>query len=582
MYNFKKKSSVRRKIIIMEIIPLISVIMISFAALYQLRQQNTSMKSLVNNNMDMMSKLVSVKTLTSQYRNEEIKYFLYSSMNEDARKTVYDNLKKMRINILETIQKLGNDQDKNIFILKVNLEAYLKQSEEFIKNNRDSDFEKSRYYITIGSIVKHENMMNAIDTGIEKSISSAHDMIGNFDEIHTNSIISITAFDIILLATVLIISFFVIVSITKPLHRLRDELNVLSVSGGDLTQRINVKSNDDIGQMAFELNNFLGSLKDIISKVKNISSTVNDRNDNFVKSLDVIVNGNDHEDTHHCEGVIQLQRYVENVLNEIITQSESIEKIVSNLEEISASSDMMSDAAKNSVAISKNVLDEVNGSITYMQDLNTQISEIGYNVIDTKNRISELVELSEKITEILNSITDISDRTNLLALNAAIEAARAGDAGKGFAVVASEILKLAEQTSTETNQISYIISEINSRVNSVKNANNNVETSIKNGEKINLQINDKLDRVLKVTHENNSSAHEIECSISEQRISINDITSNIFLINDKGVNIRASETRNNEILENIKTVLMDKLNEIKNVSLLVSELKIEMDKFKTD
>ena len=269
----------------------------------------------------------------------------------------------------------------------------------------------------------------------------------------------------------------------------------------------------------YEFNHFLHTLRNIIDRVKKISYEVKNENEKFSDSLNYIVKGNDkNNDLDENEGVLQLQKYISVVLDNVHNQTASIEQVVASIEEISAGTENMSESSKKTVEDSKEIVKEIKDSKNFIKNLLKGMDLINISVEDANKKIDELISLSKDIGKILYSITGISEQTNLLALNAAIEAARAGEAGRGFAVVAGEIRKLAEQTNEETGRIDSIVRNMNERVSLVKTANEEVFKNVKDGFELNKIIDRKLEEILRKTEINSSSVGEMSISIEEQKI----------------------------------------------------------------
>ncbi|MBN1498906.1 MAG: HAMP domain-containing protein [Spirochaetes bacterium] len=579
-----RKTKVSRKILLLQMIQFISLGILSILSIFILKLQTDNFNSLVDSNNGIMSKLVELKTVFTIYHNNETRYLLYSGdIDTQVKRQYSDDInaigKKME-NILSSFDEKDSD---NIFLFIYNIKAYLKLSREFLGSQDINDPEKVKYHITVRSIQKYETANRAIDSLISESFNKYSDLTAENKNTYKKSKYMIIGFNIAVVAVLLVLSFFITVSISRPVKILKNELKKLAETGGDLTQKITVQSNDEIGDMAFELNHFLSMLKEIISDVKNISSVVKNENTRFAESLQNIVMGRECrlENCKIDEGVIQLQEYGGQVLTSITDQTTSVEEIVATLEEIAASGKVMSESAGSTVSVSELVVSEVRQGVSEMNELVGSMKHMEGSIQNANFRIEELVILSNKIKDILVSLNDISAQTNLLALNAAIEAARAGSSGKGFAVVADEVLKLAEQTGMESQQISRLILEINTKIESVKNANKDVTESINAGVAISSSVNRKLTEVFDITDKNYSNVHEMVTSIREQESAFDEITLAITDVNANAEKIQNNETANQEILGNIKSLLLEKLDEIAAVSNKIGELNQKVEKFIT-
>jgi methyl-accepting chemotaxis protein len=223
----------------------------------------------------------------------------------------------------------------------------------------------------------------------------------------------------------------------------------------------------------------------------------------------------------------QLAESMATVRNSSDAQSEASSSMAAAIEEVSVSIDHVSDNARDVKQISENsrtLADQGKGVVQQVVD---EMSGIAQTVSKTAEAIKNLGGKSEQIQNIVTSIQEIANQTNLLALNAAIEAARAGEHGRGFAVVADEVRNLAEKTAHATRDISLMavdirdssalaVNEVNATVEKVKLGS---ELATKAGSNI-IEINEGAVRVL-------DGVENISTSIKEQSVASRDIAVNV-------------------------------------------------------
>ncbi len=195
----------------------------------------------------------------------------------------------------------------------------------------------------------------------------------------------------------------------------------------DLTQKVDIISKDEIGQVAVAFNKLIENLRNIIKQVRDAS-------------LQII------------SSVSTIRSTAEQQASGAAEQSSAVTEASTTISELATTASAIAKTAEEVSHIAERTL-------AGMQEINTKVDI-------TAKKILALGEKSQSIGNIVKLIDDISDQTSLLALNAAIEAARAGEAGKGFAVVASEVRKLAERTSESTEEIRHLITEIQGETNS--------------------------------------------------------------------------------------------------------------------
>lgn len=282
--------------------------------------------------------------------------------------------------------------------------------------------------------------------------------------------VAIGLVSLLLLAILIERVVHVVIRPVKELTRI-----ITAMSDGDFTVHVTTRSNDEIGVMSRSVEQFIGSMRNMILSIHSVSDKLHHQADNSNE-----VSGEMYDASKlQSESMQELNNTVEQLslsVNEIAENATTLAAVVANTRE---NGEQVELKMKATVDVSRRGKAD-------MQDVGTAMTSINESMIKLQQAIDKVGKASEEITKITGVISEIADETNLLSLNASIEAARAGDAGKGFAVVATEIGKLAQTSSSSVHNIESLISEINVLVkDAVSQADDSVDNIRSSGELVN-------------------------------------------------------------------------------------------------
>jgi methyl-accepting chemotaxis protein len=260
----------------------------------------------------------------------------------------------------------------------------------------------------------------------------------------------------------IVLIFFLLKLIVKPISAVIAMLKDIAQGEGDLTKRIHVDTKDEIGDLALWFNTFIQKIETIIKQVKGAAEELASASDEVSKGSQQI-----------SDGAQQ--------------QSASFEELSSSVQANATNAGSASDLTTTS---------------------SREAQEAGGKMEKTVESIQVIDKTSKQIAEAVAIITDIADQTNLLALNAAIEAARAGEHGKGFAVVADEVRKLAERSATSAKEITTLIKSSIQQVDDGVSLSNQAGGALKKIVSDVVKVSEQLQTISVATQEQAATMEE--------------------------------------------------------------------------
>lgn len=392
------------------------------------------------------------------------------------------------------------------------LTAALQSYDEETQKLQDEFVEIAELFLA-GEKEKAETVRN----GIFAQVAVVQEKAGQFNEVLNSSadqlsgertqkvrmLSSITG--ILSVAYIIVAAIMCIVinrSIARPAQKasghLDDIIQKIEHNEGDLTERIEIKSQDEVGQLVHGVNSFIGQLQGIMQKIQKESMHMNELVENITAGIN--------DSNENASSV-----------------SATMEELSASMEEVSATLDQITIGAQDILNASKDMSGKAENGAEYVKEIKGRAEDVKVMATGSKENTSQMIQdirqlleqaiensrSVDKINELTGDILNISSQTNLLALNASIEAARAGEAGKGFAVVADEIRVLADNSRDTANNIQSI-SEMVTRA---------VEELAKNADKMLRFIDDTVladyDKFVEMANQYHSDADNMDDILHE-------------------------------------------------------------------
>lgn len=316
-----------------------------------------------------------------------------------------------------------------------------------------------------------------------------------------------TALLIVVVAVGALLALFKV--LFKSLETVSSTLHGIASGNGDLTQRLPIHSNDEIGQLSGNFNRFVEQLHGIVSRLVTAANELRSQADSAALSA---------QKQHD-----RVQRHK----SEIDMVATAVTEMSSATQEIAGNAERTADSARDTVKLSNAGQQQVDKSQQSIETLANEVSS-------ASNIIAELNQHAQKINSILSTISDISDQTNLLALNAAIEAARAGEHGRGFAVVADEVRMLSSRTNESTKEIEEMISALGEATERAVDSMNKGGELASHSVADAVKASDSLKQIAEAISAINDRATQIAAAAEEQASVTVEINRNTETIREVG------------------------------------------------
>ena len=325
----------------------------------------------------------------------------------------------------------------------------------------------------------------------------------------------IAAIQLPLMLAIICFCYITFQRLSQRLIILRENIDLLSQGNADLTTRVEIKANDEVGDIGHSVNNFINYLHTLMLSVNNSSVKISD-------------------------SLIQVEEQTKLTHNIILGHAKETEQAVTAMEEMSTTANIVATNAAEAAAATQQVHDSVSQSKLTVARASDNVQTLLDDVEDTVVNIESMAQHTQQISAVLTVIGEIAEQTNLLALNAAIEAARAGEQGRGFAVVADEVRALAARTQNSTSEINAMLTKLNSGVKAVVSAMDKTKerciTTATDTQEVNQDLNsmevaiatisELTIQIASAAEEQSTVSAEVTRNMSEIQLIVNELSNN--------------------------------------------------------
>ena len=294
-----------------------------------------------------------------------------------------------------------------------------------------------------------------------------------------------------------LLAVYAIRQLVQRMKSLKTNIDALSTGDADLTRRITIRAEDELGAIGHSVNRFIVYLQNMIGEVTQATGAMS-------SSLE------------------QLQRTSAHTNQILVRHASETDQTVTAITEMSSTADTVAQNAAETAAFTQRANEHADRSRVVVGEASNSVSALIGEVSSATHSVENMRQDAARITETLGVIGAIAGQTNLLALNAAIEAARAGEQGRGFAVVADEVRALAARTQASTSQINEMLTRLTAGVSSSVAAMENTQASCQSAADATARVNTGLDEMAgSVSHINNLStqiatAAEQQSAVTEE------------------------------------------------------------------
>ncbi len=352
---------------------------------------------------------------------------------------------------------------------------------------------------------------NAVRTDVTNILSSTDKLVQN--ALEQNASDASTLRTIVLLMSLLslvisIVAGLVITgAISKPINLLISEIQNIAQGDGDLTKRMEITSNDELGTLALWFNKFVDNIEKLIMQVNSSVASISATSQQLASSTQQV--------------------------------NSATQQVSSAVQEVASGSENLAQKTMDVSNDTKALTTESEKGSASAKEAGTKMKTLAQAVEASSSAVSSLGSKSQEIVGIVDTINNIASQTNLLALNAAIEAARAGEAGRGFSVVADEVRKLAEESQQATKNIEALISEMKSSTDlavssmeggrrEVEKGSKVVEEALNSLEEIGKKVGSieaSVDTLSAVAQQSASSSQQMSAGVQQTSSSMEQVAS---------------------------------------------------------
>ncbi len=386
--------------------------------------------------------------------------------------------------------------------------AWLNSSRRVLQLKKNGQDSEAIALSETKSLAAFEALREDYDVAGEFAFSKANILKDEISASNQKAKITIWVIVIIVLVGSIGVAYVSQKVLLSRINLLTERIREITSGGGDLTKKIKIEHEDELGDLGGAFNEFLDSLRGLVTNIRHeieeLNMTASDLSNTASEATQVVA-----------------------------MQSESSDLIVTAVHEMSQATKDVSNIAQTTADENVGAMETVERGVGVIGQSVEHIQELYRSIEHAAENAKDLAAQSTNISNVLDVIRGIAEQTNLLALNAAIEAARAGEQGRGFAVVADEVRALASKTQESTASIQTMIQKVQQGVDSVVNQIEDGFSKVSASVSLSSETQELLNETMQKIQTVNDMSIQTAAAAEEQSVVSDDINRNLSNLNEQ-------------------------------------------------
>lgn len=357
--------------------------------------------------------------------------------------------------------------------------------------------------------------------------------------------------------------------VRRPVRHLLEASRILASNAGDLSAKIEIRGDDELGRLGATLNDMFTNIAGIINVIRTTADKVNFSAQSLSAST---------EEMNSITEETSLT--VQNIAKSSDLQAQKVDEMIKEIRNMERSVKQVANSAELAASAATNASETATRGGNSAKEAVEKINTIYSVTKESADIIRHLGERSNQIGEIVDVITDVADQTNMLALNAAIEAARAGEAGRGFAVVADEVKKLAEGSAKAAEEIAALIRQTQEDTQTAVRSIELGSKEVTEGREVITRTGQSLDEIVEVLKSSSDMARRISAATKELSRGMKNVIDSIDEIASSAEKNASSTQETAASMEQMTSSMEDVASSAQKLSDMAIQLREHVGRFK--